>query len=384
MSDVIEEIRQIYAEEDRKGVLAQHLSDVPHSYDRLTPQWFTELLCRDTPGAEVTDITLAEASNGSSNRQRILLRYNQAGQDAGLPASVFCKASQSLLNRLMLGAAGTARGETNFFTLVRPRLEIEAPEAIHAAFDSHTRAYIIVMKDMTGKADFLNEMSTMDRANAENLVEVLATLHSAFYESPELGTASLPFHHWTDWWENQMDVAPTFGPKCEAALEECEEIVPARLFARRAEIWPRTNESASIHRTLPRTLIHSDVHVGNWYKHEGRMGLCDWQITTVGHWSRDLIYALSTALTVDDRRLWLDDLLRHYIAVMESRGVPKISFEETHRQVRQQLLSTLAFWTITLRPTDDMPPMQPQGITRELIRRIAAAVDDMDALDAFD
>jgi hypothetical protein len=30
-----------------------------------------------------------------------------------------------------------------------------------------------------------------------------------------------------------------------------------------------------------------------------------------------------------------------------------------------------------------MPPMQPESISYELIKRITAAMDDMDALDAF-
>jgi len=384
MSGVVEDIRRVYAEEEGRQAMAEHLTDVPHNYMRLTPQWFTELLCRDVPGAEVTGLTLAEASNGSSNRQRILLRYNAAGDRAGLPPSVFCKASQSLLNRIMLGSSGTAKGETDFFTKVRPVLEIEAPTPLHAAFDDHTRAYIIVMKDMTGEADFLNEQSPVSRADAEGMVRVLATLHGSYFADPALGTAALPFHHWSDWWDNQMAVSPTFATKCVRAMDECEQIVPARLFARRNEIWPLTNRSAELHRDLPRTLIHSDVHLGNWYRRDGHMGLCDWQITTTGHWSRDLIYALSTSLSVEDRRNWFDDLLRAYIDAMAERGVTDIRFEDAHRQCRQQLMSTLAFWTITLRPTDDMPLMQPEGITRALITRIAAAIDDMDALDAFD
>lgn len=384
MTGVVEEIRRVYAEEEARQAMADHLVDVPHNYQRLTPQWFTQLLCGDVPGAQVVGLTLAEASNGSSNRQRILLHYNAAGEAAGLPASVFCKASQSLLNRIMLGSSGTAKGETDFFTKVRPLLQVEAPTPLHAAFDDRTRAYIIVMTDMTGQADFLNERSTVDRQGAEDMMRVLATLHGTYYNDPALGTAALPFQHWSDWWDNQMAVNPDFGAKCESAMTECEDIVPARLYARRREIWPLTGQSAALHRGLPRTLIHSDVHLGNWYRRDGRMGLCDWQITTTGHWSRDLIYTLSTALAVEDRQAWFDDLLRCYIDAMAERGVPGILFDEARRQCRQQLLSTLAFWTITLRPTAEMPPMQPEGITRTLITRIAAALDDMDALDAFD
>jgi aminoglycoside phosphotransferase (APT) family kinase protein len=42
------------------------------------------------------------------------------------------------------------------------------------------------------------------------------------------------------------------------------------------------------------------MHLGNWhFTGGGAMGLCDWQCISVGHWSRDLAYALASTLTVD-------------------------------------------------------------------------------------
>jgi len=46
--------------------------------------------------------------------------------------------------------------------------------------------------------------------------------------------------------------------------------------------------------------------------------------------------------------------------------------------------AVLAFWTITINPAPGMPDMQPRDSTLEFIRRIAIAIDDLDALDSFD
>ena len=40
------------------------------------------------------------------------------------------------------------------------------------------------------------------------------------------------------------------------------------------------------------------------------------------------------------------------------------------------------WWTGTLTTATDMPEMQPSDTFMEFIRRIAAAIDDLDALDA--
>lgn len=380
---LVEEIKAVYAEEEASGRLAVTLADVPHSYERITPEWMSELLCTGTPGAKVEKVTLGEASSGSSNRQRIFLEYDDAGRAAGLPLSVFCKGSVALANRVLLGMSLTARGEPHFFNRIRDRVAIQVPNAIHAAYDDRTHAYIIVMDDMTDTAEFFDETTRVDKARATEMTELLARLHGTFYESPELGSPSIPFMHWPEWWTHMVSVASDYGDACDEGFAAAKDVIPARLFARSAEIWPATMEAAARHATLPRTLMHCDVHLKNWFHFNGKVGLCDWQIMNVGHWSRDFIYAMTTALAVEDRRNWLPDLLRHYLGALQAAGGERIGYDEALTLCRQQLASALAFWTITLRPAKDMPPMQPDSTSLCFIERMTAAMDDLDALDAF-
>jgi hypothetical protein len=47
-------------------------------------------------------------------------------------------------------------------------------------------------------------------------------------------------------------------------------------------------------------------------------------------------------------------------------------------------MTVLAFWTMTINPAPGMPSdMQPHEATIEFIRRIGAAVDDLESLDAL-
>ena len=384
MQSLRDKIAEVYLAEEKSGRKAVTLEDVPGTYESITSEWLTAVLCRQVAGAEVVSFKITDRSDGSSNRARIHLTYNEAGNSAHLPPTVFCKSSVTLKNRILLGVCSGGEGEANFFKLVRSRLNIETPMPIHAAFDPRTWAYIIVMKDIGGQADFCNEHAKIDWDRAVKLVTTLAKLHSRFYESPELHTPTLPFKPWPKFWQDNLDATAGWVESCDIAFGVCEHIIPPRLFKRRADVWPATEKSVTLHHHLPRTLIHCDVHLANWYvAANGDMGLTDWQAVSIGHWSRDYIYATGTALAIDDRRKWEKDLLRIYLEKMAELGAPKIQFDDAWLAIRQQLPTALAYWTITLRPAPGMPPMQPESISYEFIKRLTAAMDDLDSLDSF-
>lgn len=383
MTATVQEIKTAYGAELDHDRPVTELDQVPTSYRSITREWLTQAICREVPGAEVRSFDLGERDDGSSNRRRITLRYNEAGSRAKLPASVFCKAAEALENRIVLGVSDTARAETDFYNKVRVRLDIEAPRAWYARFDPKSFAYLIVMDDLAGAVRFPDERTTLTRPEAEAMVGTLARLHARFYDSPELGTAALPFKRWPDWWADMMRGAPEFPDYCDKGFAGAQSVMAPRLLERRREIWPATERSVARHLDLPQTLIHSDVHLKNWYiTSGGGMGLADWQLVTVGHWSRDFVFATTTALTVEQRREWHRDLLRLYLELLAQRGVPRTSFDEAFFNIRQQLFTALAFWTITLCPTGDMPAMQPKRTAYEFLRRLLAAIDDYDALDA--
>ncbi len=136
-----------------------------------------------------------------------------------------------------------------------------------------------------------------------------------------------------------------------------------------------------MHESQPRTVIHSDVHLGNWYVAEdGRMGLSDWARVCRGHWARDLAYALSATLTVDDRRAWESDLIDHYCARLGEVSGSAVDPATAWEGYRQQTHAALLMWTPTLCPPPTLPDMQPESISMEMIKRITVAIDDLDAL----
>jgi len=129
--------------------------------------------------------------------------------------------------------------------------------------------------------------------------------------------------------------------------------------------------------------VHSDVHIGNWYRTgAGKMGLCDWQCLSRGHWSRDFAYAVIAALTPDDRRNWEKDLLVRYLERFGEHTGTRPDFDASFRHYRQQMVHALLMWTITLCHSRLLPSMQPEATTLAMIERITTAMADLDSLDA--
>lgn len=361
----------------------RNADEIPPFYESITPEWLTAILCRDVPGAHVVSYRLAEIDNGTSNRRRIFVEYDAAGQAAGLPPSIFCKATVDLVNRLLLSTSAVF-SEVSFYNRIRGDLDIDAPEAYFAAFDRETYASMVMLKDIGEEVRFCNERTVSTCRSVESQLALLATLHGTFYDSPRLrdgGDLADLFSFRGRF--RKLDAQHDFKTCCENGVIAAESLIPARLFARRDEIWDATMRSVDWHDTQPETITHGDVHLKNWYQRpSGAMGLSDWQVVSRGNWARDVAYAVATALTVEDRRAMERDLLRFYLDALHAKGGPRLAFDDAWTAYRAQLLSALAWWTMTLTPSAAMPDMQPLGTTNVFLSRLAIAMDDLDSIDA--
>jgi aminoglycoside phosphotransferase (APT) family kinase protein len=364
---------------------ARRLEDVPCSPHAITIEWLTAVLCGKVPGAMVTHVEVKPASAGTHERHQLLVLYNEEGRQAALPFSIFTKSLPSVVTRMIGGFNGTARVEGNFYTQLRPALQIEAPLCYHSAYDRRTFAAIHLLEDMVAAkgATFCNHNTYVSRAMADDMIDLLASLHSRFYGDPALADR----HRWLASYPRWFTIgAQKMSTEyyTRKAFDAAAHVIPADVLARRDEVWPATMRALAVHESEPQGLIHSDVHIGNWYRTSaGQMGLCDWQCLSRGHWSRDFAYAVTASLAPDDRRNWERDLLARYIdQFAQGTGVTP-NFDRSFLHYRQQILHALAMWTITLCHSPLLPNMQPEETTFTMIERITTAMADLDSIDSF-
>jgi len=364
---------------------ARQFDDVPCTPYAVTPEWLTAVLCGKVPGAVVTQVEVKAASAGTHERHQLKVSYNEEGRRAGLPVSIFTKSLPSIVTRMIGGFNGTARVEGSFFTQIRPELEIEAPLCYHSAYDRRTFAAIHLLEDLvaTKSATFCNHKTYVTRAMADDMIDLLASLHGRFYGDPTLAER----YRWLASYPRWFTIgAAKMGTEyyTRKAFDAAARVISAEVMSRRDDVWPATMRALALHDSEPQGLIHSDVHIGNWYRTgAGQMGLCDWQCLSRGHWTRDFAYAVTASLTPDNRRSWERELLARYIErFAEQTGVTP-DFDLSFLRYRQQIVHALAMWTITLCHSPLLPNMQPEDTTLTMIERMTTAMADLDALDSF-
>ncbi|MCB1668627.1 MAG: phosphotransferase [Pseudomonadales bacterium] len=379
----VEEITRRFHAEQKNPIRPTKATDLPPTFESITNEWLTAVL-GSVPGAEVISHELGPEDDGTSNRRFIYMTWNDEGQAAGLPKSVFCKGTQSLESRFILGLNGGVKAEVNAYKVLLPKLGVIAPCPFHAIYDPETLNSIIVLEDLADKVNFCTMETDLTYELAQSQMRLLAELHATFYESDALDNELSMFDTWEDFFFITCDDLGWADASIKG-FNASKEVVPPRLFAREPEVWPATVKAGRAHSTMPQGMIHSDVHLKNWFiTPDGEMGINDWQNCTKGNGSRDLAYCISTGLTPEKRREWERDLLEYYIDQFEAFGGPRLDFDLTFKRYKQQLFMALSWWSGTLGRPEGAPMMQPQETSLEFIRRISIAIDDLDALDSFD
>jgi thiamine kinase-like enzyme len=356
---------------------------VPANVGELTAEWLTGALCSETPGTAVTAFELGEGSAGTSSRRAIEVTYNDAGTAAGLPTAVYTKSTPGFVNRALIGVTGAAAAEALFYDRIRRHLDIGAPAGYAGAWDPRTCRSMILIEDIvkTRGATFGSATIHVDRAAAQDMVREMARYHGALWEDPRLD------HEWTDLldaetWQKNFNAKTRFDAGAMLAFRLAPDEIPAELKTRKAEIRPAFMRSLALNVRLPQTLLHQDVHPGNWFRlPDGSLHLYDWQGIAKGNWALDVSYAISAGLAIEDRRAWERDLLALYLQELAAAGGAAPAFDDAWLAYRQQMFHGLIFWTYTLL-IGKVSPLQPEEHVRTLIQRTAQAIVDLESLDS--
>jgi Phosphotransferase enzyme family len=355
--------------------------EIPWRPEAISPAWMTAVLASATAGAVALNVDVSGGDEGSSVRRRVRVQWNEAGRAAGLPHALFAKSTPTLAMRLSAGMV--VPNEGRFLREFRPAIAIEAPHCVYSGRDERSGRSILLLQDLVAdrSARFCNVNSAIDAAQADQIVDLLATLHGTFLARRPVEDCA-----WLATFEDFFRGAVRTGiaPAHEEAMHRAVSVIPPALYRQREKIWPCVLQAVEAHGKSPRTVIHSDVHLGNWYvTGDGHMGICDWARVCRSLWTRDLAYALMTTLDVTSRRAWERPLIEHYLDRLRADFGVAVPFDQAWLAYRQQSFAALLMWTPTLCPPKMLPAMQPEGMTLEMIHRIATAIDDIDALNAF-
>lgn len=361
-------------------------AEVPSSASGLSAAWLSSALCAGTSGAHVVGVKQSGETSQTTSRASLRLTYDEAGRAAGLPEAVFAKSTASVRQRLFLGLIRCLEGEPRFYADLRPNLDLNCPQGYFGAFDPASWRSIVLIEDIaaTRGATFCHATSAVSRDDIESLLTVMAGYHGAMWEAQAIqgpGAAWLktPLDHF-----HNTSAFLNMRKRCEVGVQRTAPLIPSAVRDAPDALWEGLMRSMRLSSEGPTTLLHGDPHVGNTYRTApGRMALADWQVCMRGHWAFDVAYAISTALTVEDRRAWEQDLVAHYLEQLARAGGQAPELEEARVAYRRNLFYPWHTWVTVIGRSAVQPLMQEEDVCRLIIERVSAAIDDLGVLRSF-
>ncbi len=286
----------------------------PHRADDVTARWLTGVFAARAPAAVVERVEPLGGTSGTTDRRRLGLVWNAAGERAGLPASVFVKSTPlSAKNRTMVAALWMAVNEVKFYRIARADLGDIAPVA-YAAHAGPGARFLLVLEDLEtrdGRPLALADDCTLQHAQA--MMATLAELHATFWESPRFAT-DLSWAAPITTRSGMSLLASQFRRVRSTFLKSGRYDLPAGV--RRTAALVNENDWAlyRMWERPPLTLVHGDSHLGNTYSlSDGRAGLLDWQVVFRCRGIREVSYFMAGGLPIEMRREHERDLVALYV-----------------------------------------------------------------------
>jgi hypothetical protein len=301
----------------------------------LTPDEFNTSILEDLirtayPDVRLSSITVVDAALSSDGDQRVSTAGRIAfdvtyaeGSQPDLPSRLMVKVARPEFREIPL-----YDNEVNVYTRIGEELPMRVPRSFGGVRDRKSATFGLVLEDLRpADATFENVLSTLTADDTAALLDQLASLHAAYWESTR-------FAHDLDWIQPH-----TSGPIHDLFTSDIglpllvDHEVATHQFKR--ELLQSTGETTTSLRAkvarvqahqaaLPCTLLHGDAHIGNTYRlPDGQRCYLDLQLAARGFCMHDVSYTIVTSLNVDDRRAHERDLIAGYRQKLVDLGVSK-------------------------------------------------------------
>ena len=322
----------------------------------LDPEWLSEALDDIGAGDRIVDVEEVDSSKTLAQKVRFRLTVERA--DGVRETRAYCVKAH------LDGSPGTdLLSEAPFYAELALRLDVRVPRAYYCAVDHSAEQAMVIMDDVVANGGhFLSAFTPYSLGTARDSLGQLARLHAGTWGCEDVADV--------DWLAPRiMGMADVFplellqsllddgrGPDVASELRSASNV---------AEAMRRTGA----HETT--CVIHADPHSGNSYLDaDGRACWLDWQIVQRGNWATDISYHLATVLDVETRREHERELLRHYLAELDSLGASAPAWDEAWEQYTLSFSYGYFLWVITR--------ISSRAVVLIHIPRLAAALTDHD------
>jgi Phosphotransferase enzyme family len=315
----------------------------PVDGDGVTADYLNDLLRLSGETPCISEVQIEESHTYGdqmvSTAARVLfsVRYHE-GAAAGWPTRLMLKIARTDDDVM----APFYENEVAFYSRLRGKLDIEAPRSFAGDYDPQTRHFALLMENLTARdAHFPNVLETVSTDRVRSLLETLAKLHARYWNADALSTELA-------WMGNALEgnVATLLN---DAAAPYIQYEIDTQKFKNELvgmlgwtgeELRAGTKAMHRHQMQLDQCIVHGDTHLGNiYFLPDGSSGLLDWQLMGRGHPMHDVSYIISTALSIPDRRVHEQELLRYYLDQLAASGAASPpSFEDIWDEYRRSMV----------------------------------------------
>lgn len=266
--------------------------------------------------------------------------------------------------------------EHRFYTDIAPRMTSASHVRVPRCFHSSADPWILVLEDLAPTMPG-DQVAGPSRAEAERAIDAAATLHSTWFDHPDL-----PSFEWMPDIADPMSasVGALFDIGWPAFLARYADSLPERVLRWCEAFAPRVVEWINSYSEWPNTLIHGDFRLDNMFFTDNSVTLIDWQLAMRAPSTTDLVYFLGTNLPTEMRRAVQETLIERYASAMRARGVP-VEWSDPVRITRGYAEGVLFYCTSFAASILTLDTANERGaaLMDSLVRRAFSAADDLEA-----
>ena len=338
---------------------------LPQTPAEITASWLSQVLDTD-----IEAVALVDAHAGTTGRAVIDLTHSSEA----LPQRLFVKLPPTdEMQRQFVISTGMGRNEVLFYQHLSAEVPVRVPRAYHCEASADGSQYIMLLEHLeVSGCTFRNASTRYGRGYIEEVLGAFARLHGSYWESPR-------FDADLDWLTPpaQHEIAVTL---IEQVLSRHGASMPA-VFTDMAELY--LAETDAIHQVWQRgadTVIHGDVHDGNFFYDTDKPGLLDWAIVSRGPAMRDVGYFLAGILTAEHQRDWARDLVAFYQGELSRHCAHPPSVEDLWLAYRHHAAYVWVGSAVTLAMGEEW---QPVNYVKSGLQRVHTALEELGSVEAL-
>jgi Ecdysteroid kinase-like family len=359
---------------------APSLRPYPTKVEDISAPWLTSVL--QSAGTDVvvsgfTSHQIGEGAGMMSRLERIELEYARGSGPESLIAKL---PTTSEANLAVSVAFNLYRREVGFYKDVAPRMPVPMPKVYFADLEGDAD-YVILMEDLRGYVTG-DQIVGCTLEQAQLCIKALPKIHAPFWNAVDVPMLDfLPYHYPSYHSDSLIGAAPA---AYDVMLELGGDALPEELKAIRERYIAAIPAMQEWITAPPRTIVQGDFRMDNMFfgtkPDQLLFALVDWQGSLRGKGAHDIAYFLSQSTPSDLRREHERELVALWRSGLAELGVRDYGPEQAWEDYRR---AVLYLWTYVIVIAGALDPGNERGVGwfREMIRRSATAIQDLDLLE---